>query len=645
MPAVARLHVQLPDAEKTILVPLDRAPRRLTDVLRGAGVFLNTRCGERGLCQGCEVELVSGRLVELDQAARTATVEAPGPIRGCQCGFTGTAPVTLRVPARSLLGHAPQVVSQFTLKVARASSPLGRATVLRAGSVGHSEAEVCGALAGQLQIERPVQCAAWAAAEIARLASDGDVHVALEYDGQRWQVAEVSHAALGRRLGAAIDIGTTTVVVLLVDLDTGDILAEQSAFNRQMQFGDDVVTRISLCAADPSMRGRLQAALLRDTLGPLLDQVLRQARRSEAEVGCVTAAGNTTMLHLLVGEDPGPMGTTPFTPAFLEHRRVRWAAPHGAPRAQPSAGGRPGQRRDDDDERADVPVPPTAEAARPWLHVLPGAAAYVGADVCAGVLASGLVYDDGPSLLVDVGTNGEIVLKHDGRMRACATAAGPAFEGCGLTCGVRAGAGAVGHVRLSPDPLRVHTEVIGGGDPVGICGSAYIDILGEGRRYGLLNRNGRFNKDALPPGTQPLLSTNASGRALQVASGRGGQPITVSEADIARLLQAKAAIAAGILTLLAHVDLAPREVRTLYLAGGFGRHVNPANAVACGLLPGFQVEQIEFLGNSSLAGAYLALLDASALDELKLVSERIEVVELNRDANFERRYIRQLRLP
>ncbi len=463
MPGETRLRIQLPDAEKTVLVPLDRSPRRVTDVLRGAGIFLNTRCGERGLCQGCEVELVEGRFVGLDQAARTVTVGASGLIRGCQCRMTGTAPVTLRIPARSLLGHAPQIVSQFTLKVACAHHPLWRSAVLHAGTVGDSEDEVCSALAGQRQVESPVQCAARAASRIARLSSDGDVYVALEYDGQRWQVAEASKVDPGPRLGAAIDIGTTTVVVLLVDLATGEILAEQSAFNRQMQFGDDVVTRISLCAADPAMLGRLQAALLRDTLAPLLDQVLRQAQRSPADLAGITAAGNTTMLHLLVGADPGPMGTAPFTPAFLEHRRVRWAAPRTDPPSQPPAAARPVGRRDHDEAPADVPAPPATATAGPWLHVLPSAAAYVGADVCAGVLASGLVYDDGPSLLVDVGTNGEIVLKHDGRLRACATAAGPAFEGCGLSCGVRAGAGAVGHVSFSPDLLTVHTEVIGGG--------------------------------------------------------------------------------------------------------------------------------------------------------------------------------------
>ncbi len=586
MAKVTRLSVALPDVRRTILVPLEGVPRRLTHVLRGADILLNTRCGERSLCRGCEVDLVSGHVVDLSTAAQEAVVSAPAVIRACQCGLAGDTPVALRIPARSLLGHRPQVVSSFTLKVGRADNALWRSVPIRAASLADAAQDVARALAEQLQAEDRIQCPPEVAAQISRQAANGDVQVALEYDGQHWQVTETTRAAPARRVGAAIDIGTTTVVVLLVDLERGGVLAEGSAFNRQMHLGDDVVTRITLCDTDPTMRARLQAALLQDTLTPLLADVLRRADRSYADLACITAAGNTTMLHLLVGEDPGPMGTAPFRPAFLEHKRIRWSTlqpltPTGASPAASVAEGR---------DPVDSHTPPTGGAAGPWLHVLPSAAAYIGADVCAGVLASGLVYDAGPSLLVDVGTNGEIVLKHDDCLRACATAAGPAFEGGGLSCGVRASKGAISHVRFTSDPLTVHTEVIGGSTALGVCGSAYIDILGEGRRCGLLNRNGRLGKDTVPPGVERMLIIDGSGRALRLATGNDGQAVSVSEADIARLLQAKAAIAAGILTLLAQFDLTPEDIRTLYLAGGFGLHVDPANAIACGLLPGFQPE-------------------------------------------------------
>ena len=195
------------------------------------------------------------------------------------------------------------------------------------------------------------------------------------------------------------------------------------------------------------------------------------------------------------------------------------------------------------------------------------------------------------------------------------------------------------------DPLTVQTEIIGDGVPVGLCGSAYVDFLARAHRVGLLNHRGRFQRDNLPAGAADLIVDAHPGRALRVATGAGGQLITVSEADIARLLQAKAAIAAGILTLLSVCGVSPEDVQTLYLAGGFGSHVDPASAVGCGLLPGFHPDQVRVLGNSALAGAYLALLDSSALDELSAISRGIAIVELNRDPGFEQRYIRQLSLP
>jgi uncharacterized 2Fe-2S/4Fe-4S cluster protein (DUF4445 family) len=337
------------------------------------------------------------------------------------------------------------------------------------------------------------------------------------------------------------------------------------------------------------MVGRLQAAVVQETIVPLLAELGAMER-----LKCIMVAGNTTMLHLLAGVDPTPMGTVPFTPVFLEHRVIQ-----------------------------------LPELGVVDVHLLPGMSAYVGADLCAGALASGLAYDDGPSLLVDVGTNGEIILKHDGRLHGCATAAGPAFEGTGLTSGMRASPGAIERIRLDREPFAVHVKTIGRKAAIGVCGSGYIDLLAEGRRIGLLNERGRFRSP----------SAMVDGR-LRLA-----REVFVTEADIAHLLQAKAAIAAGILTLLERVGLEPASIKTLYLAGGFGMHLDVPNTIACGMLPGFRHDQVQVIGNSSLAGAYLALLDGGIVDELGRLAGRLTVVELNLDPDFETRYIDQLSLP
>jgi uncharacterized 2Fe-2S/4Fe-4S cluster protein (DUF4445 family) len=457
-------------------------------------------------------------------------------VRACQHRLDGDA--AIRIPARSLLAHKAQVVSEFRLNIPRAHEP-----VCKTG------------------------------------------------------------------LGAAIDIGTTTVAVVLVDLRDGKIVGHAADFNKQMNFGDDVATRIGLCAHDKAMIAQLQDAIVEKTLAPLVADCLRQAGTSARKIsprsreeheekpsrnidGTLTehvtalcVAGNATMLHLFAGVDPTGMGAYPFRPEFLGHRVVK--------------------------------LPSFGDAA---VHLLPGAAAYVGSDITAGVLASGMAFDDGPSLLVDVGTNGEIVLKRGGTLLGCATAAGPAFEGAGLRNGVRAADGAIQKIRLEP---RLHVDVIGKTTAIGVCGSAYVDFLAEGRRSGLLNERGRF----------------VGATELELAPG-----IVITETDVAHLLQSKAAIGAGVETLLARAKLSAREIRRVYLAGGFGLHINVANAIACGLLPGFAVEQVEVVGNTSLAGAYVSLLDVSALAEIRRVCERMEVVELNLEPNFESRYIDHLGL-
>jgi uncharacterized 2Fe-2S/4Fe-4S cluster protein (DUF4445 family) len=418
------------------------------------------------------------------------------------------------------------------------------------------------------------------------------------------------------RFGAAVDIGTTTVALLLCDLGTGRVLAEASSFNAQIRFGEDVLTRIQYCSSGPGAVAQLQRAVAAETIQPLLDEACRSAGIGPADLGVLAVAGNTTMQHLLAGVDPGPLGVHPFRPVFLEHRVF-------APRDLGLAFGGP-----------------DAE-----VHLLPGPAAYVGADLAAGMVATGLLYDEGPALLVDVGTNGEIIAKVGDRLIGCATAAGPAFEGAGLTSGVRGVHGAIERVRLQRDPFQAELGVIGGGArPIGLCGSAYVDFLFEARAAGILQTNGRFTADFVA-GAGPLVEAGEYGRRLRLHDHGASGPVWVTEVDVARLLQAKAAIAAGINTLLGLLGITARDVRTLYLAGGFGMHLSLGHAIGCGLLPGFTPAQIKVVGNTSLGGAFLALNDRSLLAEMQDGCAKLESIELNLQPGFEDAYIDQLMLP
>jgi uncharacterized 2Fe-2S/4Fe-4S cluster protein (DUF4445 family) len=362
----------------------------------------------------------------------------------------------------------------------------------------------------------------------------------------------------------------------------------------------------------------MQQAVAIETLQPLIEQALNRAGVGADRIACAAVAGNTTMLHLLAGVDPTPMGVAPFTPEFIEEKRLTGEALGW-----------------DGIGLGDRPV-----------HLLPGFSAYVGADLAAGVFATGMAYDQGVVLLVDVGTNGEIVLRRGNNLYACATAAGPAFEGSGLSSGVRASQGAISGIRFQDLEPLVKFDRIGAADlkpPIGICGTGYIDFLAAGRQAGLLTTSGRFDPDYMAHHPQRFAG-DEYGKKMTIDR-RGKVEVVISEADIASLLQAKAAIAAGIQTLLAREGLTADDVDRVDLAGGFGRHLSAANAVGCGLLPGFDPDKVEAVGNTSLAGAYLALIDRTSLREMDRCRRSVEVLELNLEPDFEDAYVDGLSLP
>ena len=424
-----------------------------------------------------------------------------------------------------------------------------------------------------------------------------------------------------RDMAFAVDIGTTTVVALLVDLLSGDTVMRASGFNEQIRFGDNVLTRIDL-GRDAGKVKQMQEAVVTKTIAPLIQRACERAGCLPSRIVGGAIAGNTTMLHLLLGEDPTPLGVAPFTPQFVEGRRITCA--------------------DIGLQTADGAL---AEEAP--LQLLPGIAAYIGADIVAGVYATGMVYDEGSSLLVDIGTNGEVVLQSGRKLTACATAAGPAFEGCGLSSGTRAREGAVSTLRLGVDPFSVEAETIGNVVPtraVGICGSAYIDFLAEGRRSGLLGKSGRFDPEEWKKVPPDLRLLDDDVHALRVA-GSNGKGLRVSEVDVALLLQAKAAIGAGIETLLEVAGIEASDIAHVYLAGGFGMHLNIRHAIEIGLLPGFREDQVRVVGNTALAGALLSVVDRTTLEEMETVRSQVEVLELNLQDDFEDRYVDHLLLP
>jgi uncharacterized 2Fe-2S/4Fe-4S cluster protein (DUF4445 family) len=406
-------------------------------------------------------------------------------------------------------------------------------------------------------------------------------------------------------IGAAVDVGTTTVAVMLLDLADARRLALEGKRNQQTVHGANVVSRIQF-GSTPEGLQELQELIVGQTIGPLLDKALTAAGLAGKTVHRMAVGGNTVMIHLLLGLPPRGLGQMPFNAVTLS-----------------------------------PPPCPGAALALPveCVECLPGAGAYFGGDVVGGAYAVGLDRPGPPEMLVDIGTNGEMILRVGNRLLAASTAAGPAFEGHGLSCGGPAVRGAV--MRLRSRDNKFELQAFDRQIPTHLCGSAYVDFLAEGRKTGFLLEQGRFVKD-FPFIESAATAANSSSTALRC---RLGSNVWVDEADVSLLLQAKAAVLAGTEILLRAAGIAPSDLNALYVAGGFGRALDVANAQRIGLLPAIPKDKVHVVGNTSLAAAASVLLNGQALEDMTLLARRIELIELNLQPDFQDRYIEALFLP
>jgi uncharacterized 2Fe-2S/4Fe-4S cluster protein (DUF4445 family) len=423
-----------------------------------------------------------------------------------------------------------------------------------------------------------------------------------------------------RVYGIAFDLGTTTVVATLLDLSTGTPLAVASMLSKQQPFGADVITRISAVMMDPLALGRL-TGLAHESLNELAGEVCKQAGVDPADVLEVAMAGNATMTHLALGIDPEPLGVAPFIMSTRLWPEVL-AADVG------------------------VAVHPRARAV-----VFPSFGAYVGGDITAGLLASGMDRDSRIRLFVDIGTNCEIVLGNSGWLLGTAAPAGPAFEGAAIRCGMRAADGAIEVVSMTPDGLEL--KVIGDAPPAGLCGSGLVDAVAELVRLGLLDRSGRLipEEDAfgVAPGLAPRLTQLGKERVFVLhwldEPGDVAQSIYLSQRDVRELQFAKAAIATGWNILLEEAGLQQRDIQQVLLAGSFGSYLSPGNAIRLGLVPRLPVLRVVSAGNVAGEGAKMALLSMRERAGALALLEEVRYVELSDRADFNDRFVEQLQFP
>jgi uncharacterized 2Fe-2S/4Fe-4S cluster protein (DUF4445 family) len=400
--------------------------------------------------------------------------------------------------------------------------------------------------------------------------------------------------------GAAIDIGTTTISLWLVDLISGQVKAQVAEYNGQIARGEDVISRIVYATKGGADELR---DLVLETINSLLDTACKRVKARPAQIVKATVAGNSTMMHLLLGIPAESIRLSPFITG-VNHVPTFTAR--------------------------DVGLLINPEAT---VDCLPGVASYVGADITAGVLSSGTDDAEKETLFIDVGTNGEIVLGTQEWLAACACSAGPAFEGAGVLDGMRATTGAIEEVWINAETFEPTSRVIGGGPPRGICGSGLISLLAEMLLTGVVDKAGRINM------TLPVsrVRQGLHGPEYVVAwagETQHGKDIAITHVDIDNLIRAKAAIYAGFNVLADSVGISLESVEQILIGGSFGKYINVEKAVEIGLLPDLPWDRFQFLGNTSVKGAYLALLDKNARDRISSIARRMTYIELSADNTF-----------
>ena len=399
-------------------------------------------------------------------------------------------------------------------------------------------------------------------------------------------------------VGCAIDIGTTTVTMVLTDLTTGKLLAKGSSGNGQIRYGADVINRIIQQGKEGGAK-KLQDAILKETLNPILMSLCRTAGIRSDSILRLSIGANTTMNHLLLGVDAEPVRMEPYIPSFFSWEGLK-----------------AGDLRILANPMADVVIAPNIGS-------------YVGGDITAGTLAAGIWDKDEMSLFIDLGTNGEIVFGNRDFLMSCACSAGPAFEGGDISCGMRATDGAIEAAVVDKTTMEPTLTLIGekGQKIVGICGSGIIDIISELYRCGIINARGLFVRE----GRRVRRDEHGMGRYVLAfeQESETGREVSINEVDIDNFIRAKGAIYSAIDILLQSVDMTPECIDKVYVAGGIGSGINMKNAVNIGMLPDVELDKFRYIGNSSLTGAYALVMSDQAIAKCAEVAANMTYLELS----------------
>lgn len=597
----------------------------LLDAANAAGITMKTSCGGQGTCGRCAVKVLSGSVQGGDGNLSKAHKE-----EGCILACTATledGPVVVDFPESSRLSEH-QVLLDDTV-----------GDLIKENQVEDFE-NVESAFVKKVQLTLSEPNLMENASDFTRLSAElrsilETENITISYDAlktlplkvreQNWQVtvtclmqddaAEIIRVESGLvdtpPYGIALDIGTTTIAVALVDLATGKKIHQSGTFNRQATMGDDVISRIVYTEEEKFGLKETQSIVI-ETINSLLDDVYAAENISPEEVSAMMVAANTTMIHLFLGIEPKFIRREPYIPAAAHF--------------------------------------PVIKAKELGIHIhnsgsvicFPAVASYVGGDIVSGALLTGMEKQEEFWLFIDIGTNGEMVLGNSDLLMCCACSAGPAFEGGGIEFGMRAMDGAIEKIVIDDD-YRVSFVTVNNVPPVGICGSGLIDCLSTLRKAGIINRQGKMQQvetDRLRQGDE-----GPEFVLVRAAESGIGKDIVITEADVENLIRAKAAVFAGIRVMLNKMELPLEAISKILIGGGFGNYLNLKDSIQIGLLPDLPAEYYDFIGNSSLKGAYMALLSRKVFEHSVNLGRSMTYLELSDGNEFYDEYVQAMFLP
>ncbi|MDR1607954.1 MAG: ASKHA domain-containing protein [Deltaproteobacteria bacterium] len=597
----------------------------ILEVANRGHIHINASCGGEGVCGRCQVELREGQVTASPGLYLSEEDFAQGLRLACRAKASG--PATLYIPIESradassfkkaakaeenlAVDERDPMVIQYNLEMtppdaADNAADLERVTqALAASDLRDLDIEL-GALKKMPQVLRD---------------ENFNVRASVFFEPA---IADPSRPPYGRLLslskatldetyyGLAVDVGTTSVWVRLVDLATNAPCPAIGNLNAQISFGEDVISRIVYASKGNGLQ-KLQSQVI-ETINGLLARLEENYPKFRDRLYLMTSAGNTTMSHLLVGVEPKNIRLSPYAPPV-----AAW------PSIRPSFLG------------LDVP-------SHTVMKIFPSVSSYVGGDIVAGVLAAGLYKNPELTLFIDVGTNGEIVIGNQDWMTCAACSAGPAFEGGGVKCGMRAAPGAIEEFFYEPARKEHRLGVIGRGRPIGICGSGLINIVAELFRGGVISKQGKYVENSCPQvregedGLEYLLSP--------ASESAGEKDVVLTEIDIENLIRAKGAMFSGYQTLVEAVGLTMGDLERVIIAGGFGSSLNLENAIAIGLLPFLPLEKFAYIGNSSLTGASLALMSRSMWLQAQNIRGMMTNFELSETPGYMDKYMASQFIP